>query len=105
MWLLSFLGFLCKQLETSLGPDTSDLKLRIGIHSGAVTGGVLRGKRSRFQLFGDTVNTAARVEASGEGGKIHLSEDTALLLQKAGKGHWITKRPEPLNLKGMLYSL
>lgn len=47
-----------KRLEVSLGPDTGDLDLRVGLHSGAVTAGVLRGDRSRFQLFGDTMNTA-----------------------------------------------
>jgi hypothetical protein len=46
---------LSRQLETKLGPDTGDLDLRVGIHSGQVTGGVLRGERSRFQLFGDTM--------------------------------------------------
>ena len=43
-----------RALELTLGPDTSDLGLRIGIHSGPITGGVLRGDRARFQLFGDT---------------------------------------------------
>jgi class 3 adenylate cyclase len=49
---------LIRELEALLGPGTSDLALRVGLHSGAVTAGVLRGEKSRFQLFGDTVNTA-----------------------------------------------
>jgi class 3 adenylate cyclase len=43
-----------KQLENELGPDTGELGIRVGIHSGPVTAGVLRGERSRFQLFGGT---------------------------------------------------
>lgn len=46
---------LTQKLEVSLGPDTADLSLRVGLHSGPVTAGVLRGERSRFQLFGDTM--------------------------------------------------
>ena len=51
---------LVKELVVELGPDTEDLRLRCGINSGPVTAGVLRGERARFQLFGDTVNVAAR---------------------------------------------
>ena len=43
-----------RELEVTLGPDTGDLSLRTGIHSGPVTAGVLRGERQRFQLFGDS---------------------------------------------------
>jgi class 3 adenylate cyclase len=46
--------FLTRKLEVTLGPDTGDLSLRAGLHSGQVTAGVLRGERSRFQLFGGT---------------------------------------------------
>jgi len=89
-----------KELEVSLGPDTSDLSLRIGIHSGPVTAGVLRGERARFQLFGDTVNTCSRMESTGSPGRIHISEDTANLIQKFGKGHWLEKRADAVAAKG-----
>lgn len=51
---------LTKKLEIQLGPDTGDLALRVGLHSGPVTGGVLRGEKSRFQLFGDTMVSVVR---------------------------------------------
>ena len=47
---------LTRALECTLGPDTADLAMRIGLHSGPVTAGVLRGDNARFQLFGDTVS-------------------------------------------------
>lgn len=37
-----------------LGPDTANLSMRFGLHSGPVTAGVLKGKKGRFQIFGDT---------------------------------------------------
>ena len=89
-----------KVLELALGPGTGDLKLRIGIHSGPVTGGVLRGERSRFQLFGDTMNTTARIESTGDRGCIHLSSETAELLKVAGKQSWLKQRDECVVAKG-----
>jgi class 3 adenylate cyclase len=47
------------ELGDSLGKETRNLRIRFGLHSGSVTGGVLRGEKARFQLFGDTVNTAS----------------------------------------------
>jgi Adenylate and Guanylate cyclase catalytic domain len=91
---------LVSELVTQLGPDTRDLMLRIGLHSGPVTAGVLRGQKSRFQLFGDTVNTASRMESTGTPQKIHTTQETAKLLIDAGKGHWLVPRDTLVKAKG-----
>ncbi|KAG7366873.1 adenylate/guanylate cyclase [Nitzschia inconspicua] len=62
---LTKMGQLTTQLECDLGPDTSVLNMQIGLHSGPVMAGGLLGHHARFQLFGDTVNKASRIETSG----------------------------------------
>jgi 3'5'-cyclic nucleotide phosphodiesterase/Adenylate and Guanylate cyclase catalytic domain len=87
-------------LETALGPETGDLGLRIGLNSGQVTAGVLRGEKSRFQLFGDTVNTASRMESTGKRNRIHVSQTTAKLIMESGKKDWLQQREDPVEAKG-----
>mmetsp|Transcript_20229 Transcript_20229/g.43726 ORF Transcript_20229/g.43726 Transcript_20229/m.43726 type:complete len:1181 (+) Transcript_20229:158-3700(+) len=91
---------LVHRLEAKLGPDTGDLSMRFGLHSGPVTAGVLRGDRARFQLFGDTVNTAARMESTGMRDRIHISQETADLIIAAGKSHWVVPREDVVVAKG-----
>ncbi|CAB9498657.1 Receptor-type guanylate cyclase gcy [Seminavis robusta] len=88
------------KLETTLGPGTAALSMRMGVHSGPVTAGVLRGDRARFQLFGDTVNTASVMESTGCCGMIQVSEATATLLRLAGKDYWLQPRQDMVNAKG-----
>lgn len=91
---------LTKKLEESLGPDTGDLTMRFGLHSGPVTAGILRGERARFQLFGDTMNTASRMESTGVANRIQISQATADFLISSGKGNWISPREDVIVAKG-----
>lgn len=85
------------QLEQKLGPETSELKLRVGVNSGPIMAGILRGNSSaRFQLFGETVTMASKIEGAGRPGKIHVSKETATQLTDQGKGDWLEQREEKI---------
>eukprot|EP00934_Nitzschia_sp_Nitz4_P001284 Nitzschia sp. Nitz4//scaffold346_size17405//55//2740//NITZ4_008827-RA/size17405-processed-gene-0.3-mRNA-1//-1//CDS//3329548641//1284//frame0 len=91
---------LVSKLSVTLGPETEDMTMRIGLNSGPVTAGVLRGQKSRFQLFGDTVNTASRMESTGKKECIQVSPSTADALRQLGKGHWLRPRTDVVEIKG-----
>ena len=57
-----------------------DLKLRIGVHSGAVIAGVIGTHKFAYDLWGDTVNVASRMESAGVPNEIQVSEETRTLL-------------------------
>ncbi|HXI45129.1 MAG TPA: adenylate/guanylate cyclase domain-containing protein [Candidatus Acidoferrales bacterium] len=57
-----------------------ELEARVGLASGVVVGGVIGQRRITFDLWGDTVNTAARMESSGVPGRIHVAASTRALL-------------------------
>jgi class 3 adenylate cyclase len=61
-------------------PGQPAIQLRIGLHTGPVVAGVIGRRRFLYDLWGDTVNTAARLESHGVPGHIHLNDDTAAQL-------------------------
>lgn len=69
-------------LQQDHGDDIANYwGLRIGIHTGPVIAGVVGSKKYSYDIWGDSVNIASRMESSGEVGKVNISETTYMLIQ------------------------
>jgi adenylate cyclase len=74
------------------------MAFRFGIHSGSLVAGVIGEQKYQYTLFGDTVNTASRMESHGEAGKVHVSEVTHALIQDEFK--CISRNTQSIKGKG-----
>ncbi|MBK7985698.1 MAG: tetratricopeptide repeat protein [Ignavibacteria bacterium] len=79
-----------ENLEVSFPPEYGDrswiesipeIEVRIGLHCGAAAAGVVGENKFLYDLWGDAVNTASRMESHGEAGKIHVSDDFCIAVE------------------------
>jgi len=70
-----------RKKASPLGRFGDAFEIRIGIHSGSVVAGIVGVKKFAYDIWGDTVNTAARMESSGAAGKVNISETTYELVK------------------------
>ncbi|MCE9596656.1 MAG: adenylate/guanylate cyclase domain-containing protein, partial [Spirochaetia bacterium] len=97
---LDMLRFIRKRRDEQLAAGKEYWNIRIGLHSGPLIAGVVGKRKFAYDIWGDTVNTASRLESSGVPGAINVSEQTYQLTRSnfeyKSRGRIEAKGKEPL---------
>ncbi len=73
-------AFISKRKAENDAQGKPAFEMRVGIHTGPVVAGIVGVKKFQYDIWGDTVNIAARMESTGEVGKVNISQSTYELL-------------------------
>lgn len=76
--------------------------MRVGVHTGPVVAGIVGVKKFQYDIWGDTVNTASRLESSGEVGKVNISSETFKLIKDDEAFHFENRGKIEVKGKGEL---
>jgi guanylate cyclase len=79
---IDILKFMRQHLQKRKDEGKQQFEIRIGVHSGSVVAGIVGDKKFAYDIWGDTVNLASRMESSGEAGRINISGSTFELVKE-----------------------
>src|SRR5690554_2692839 len=79
---LEMLAIVSRRKNEMDSKGLTSFEMRVGIHTGPVVAGIVGVKKFQYDLWGDTVNTASRVESAGQVGKVNISKATYELLKE-----------------------
>jgi len=92
--------FMLEHMQQSRKEGKEILEVRIGVHTGPVVAGIVGVKKFAYDIWGDTVNIASRMESSGEAGKVNISGATYKIIKD--KFHCTHRGKVPAKYKGMI---
>lgn len=78
---LEMQSYMTHRIAEKEASDGFTFEMRLGIHTGPVVAGIVGVKKFQYDIWGDTVNTASRMESNGAVGKVNISQDTYELIK------------------------
>ncbi|MBL8003935.1 MAG: tetratricopeptide repeat protein [Candidatus Kapabacteria bacterium] len=88
--------------ETDRIHNINDIEIRIGIHTGEVVAGIIGKNKYTYDLWGDAVNVASRMESNSEAGRIHISSEFAKSIKQFPEFKIIPRGEISIKGKGLM---